>query len=330
MASVSTTMGSLSYENETTLYPMYDSPSPPLFGKIILSVICVFGLAGNVLIICQFGRCRALRTAPNMFIINLAVSDLCFMLCLTPVINNMVAHGGEQGYGPKGCFFHAFTTITSATSSLVSMGLIAIARYVSIVIPKKKSLFTWKVCITLCVGCWAYAILIMVPALMGWRRLGWVPKSYHCTYDWAYNMIYNALVFIFAFGLISLIMCFCYYKIYKVFRDSQRRVAGEGGKGSGINKDELRLAIQLLAVFVIYNICWSPYFAMSLFIDPLGEGPEWLYCILLILVFWNSAVNVLVYLYYNRVFRAECLRLLGLEVTNASNSTTDASANTSN
>ena len=288
-------------------------PSPPLFGKIALACVCAFGFAGNILIIFRFTKSRALFNPPNLFIINLALADLSLMFCLGPLINNMVAYEGRQGYGSFGCLFHAVATITAATTSLVTMGLIAFSRYITIVHPRKKALLSWSICGFLSVASWVYAIALLVPAFFGWGHLGWVPKSYHCTYDWTYNMIYNAIIFLFAFGLVSLIICFCYYNIYKVFRESKRRVAGEGAKMKGINKDELRLAIQLLVVFVIYNMTWGPYFITSLFIDPQGQGPEWLYCILLTLVYWNSAVNVLVYMYYNTVFRAESLQLVGIK-----------------
>ena len=79
------------------------------------------------------------------------------------------------------------------------------------------------------------------------------------------------------------------------------------------SRSEIRLAIQLLVIFIIYNICWGPYFAISLFIDPQGEFPEWCYCILLTLLFWNSAVNVLVYLYFNKTFRLECFQAIGVK-----------------
>ena len=300
-------------EISTTYNPHEGSTSPPLFGKIVLSVVCAFGLAGNCLIIIQYIRCRTLRSAPNLFIINLAVADLSFQICLGPLVSNMVAHNGRMGYGELGCTIHAFATVLCAGTSVFSMGLIAVSRYVVIVHPQKKHLLSWRLCGILCGCSWVYTVLIILPALLGWGRLGWAPRSYICVYDWAYNIHYNILGYIFGFFVISATIFYCYYKIFKAFRESKRRVMADGAKGRVIQNDELRLAIQLLVVYAIYNIYWTPYLAMCQFIDPQGEGPEWLYCIFLILVFWNSAVNVLVYLYYNRVFRVECFKLFGLK-----------------
>ena len=303
-----------------------ETATPPLIGTILITSVCTIGLAGSSLIFYQYVKCRALRNPSILFIINLALADMGVLLSMIPAINNMVAHEGRQGYGQKECVLQATITIVSATSSLVTMGLIAISRYVAIVHPQKKFLLSWSVCCPLCMC----SILLTCPALLGWGRLGWLPKQYSCTYDWSYNITYNAVIFIFAFGLVSLAVCWCYFKIYKTFRNSKRRVAGDGAKAKGISRDELRLAIQLLVVFVIYNICWSPYLLVALFIDPHGKGPQWLYVIIVTLAMWNSAVNVLVYLCYNRVFRAECLKLVGVKkATNTSMSHSTASTRTS-
>ena len=140
------------------------------------------------------------------------MADLCFIFCVVPFIDNMVAHNGKQGYGLWGCFLHGFAIVISAAASLVAMGLIAFSRYVFIVHPRKKSFLSWTVCGVMCVSCWRYAILLMVPALLGWGLMGWVPRGYACGYDWLYNM------FVFAFGLVSTFTSFCYYKIYNAVR----------------------------------------------------------------------------------------------------------------
>ena len=311
-----------------TYDPEVDSPSPPLFAKIGMSLIMCCGIIGNSLIIFQFVKSRLLRSAPNMFIINLALADLVLIVCMGPQIHNMVAYGGRQGYGDLGCFCHAFLIVTSAGASLVSMGFIAVSRYLIIVHPQKKILLSWWLCGVLCVCCWVYSILVALPAVFGWGRFAWVRRNYICNYDWTYNMAYNGVVFFFLFGIVSAIMFYCYYNIYKVFRESKQRIAVEGVKGKGPSKDEMRLAIQLLVIFIIYNICWTPYLAISLFIDPIGQRPEWLHCIFIMLAYWNSAVNILVYLYYNRVFRGECLHLARMKINSDSSITVSTSIST--
>ena len=291
--------------------PERDFPSPPLFVKVILPFLCAFGIAGNSLIIFQFVKSRALQNASNLFIINLALADLVVIICMGPQINNILAYGGRQGYGDWACTFHAIIIVISTETSIVTIGLIAFSRYVAIVHHKKKAtLLSWRLCIIMCLLSWVYSALITIPAMLGWGRIGWIQQNYLCTYDWAYNIVYNALLFLFSFGLTYAIMCFSYRKIYQMFSDSKRRIATDESKVNCVSKDELRLAFQLLTIFIIYNLCWSPYLLVSMLIDPHGQGPQWMYGICIILLYWNSSVNVLVYLYYNKVFRAECLRIV--------------------
>ena len=304
--------------------------SPPLFGIVGLSVISACGMVGNILIIFLFVKSQALRNPTNLFIINLAMADMGFLLCVGPLVNNMLVHGGKQGYGTIGCYLHGLMIATTATVSLITMGVIAFSRYLAIVHPTKKSMLSWRVCSVMCIGCWAYPSLTMIPLLFDWARVGWVPRSYTCGYDWSYNTAYNIFLFLFIFGLISVLMFFFYYNIFVVFRASKRRIAGEGRRGKGMSKDERRLALQLLVIFIIYNICWSPFFSMALFIDPNGQGPEWLYGIFLMLLFFNCSVNVLVYLHYNRVFRMEFLLLFGVKPTTELSTTAPSSSGRSN
>ena len=314
-----TTLSELEIESTnqyTTFYPDVDLPLPPLFGIAGISFALAFGLAGNGVIIIQFFRSKALRKAPNLFIINLAVADLGFLLSAVPILNNMVAHEGRRGYGTLACVIHAFAVISTGGTSLVNMGLIAFTRYVAIVHPAKKILLTWKVCGILCICTWIYSMLQMVPAFLGWGRLAWVPQHYTCSYDWTYNMAYNIILFMFHFGIVSAIMCFCYWQIYKVYRQSRQRVTGPSSNVKGPSKTEISLAIQLFVVFVIYNVCWTPFSVVILFIIPKGQGEDWLHCLVLILTYCNSAINVIVYLYYNKVFRAECLYMIGVRFQN--------------
>ena len=52
---------------------------------------------------------------------------------------------------------------------------------------------------------------------------------------------------------------------------------------------------------------------MVVIVNGVGIFAPWVYGMVLIFIYWNSAVNIIVYLYYNSVFRGRCLNLFGLE-----------------
>lgn len=62
-------------------------PLNPLWHAILGFVIGVLGfvsISGNGMVIYIFLSTKSLRTPSNLFVINLAISDFCMMLCMSP------------------------------------------------------------------------------------------------------------------------------------------------------------------------------------------------------------------------------------------------------
>ena len=317
---------------EVTLSPYFIGTIPPLSATVMMAVIEVFGLFGNLLIAKVYLTSKHMRTPSNMFIVNLAVGDFVFLLTCNSTLNTMVKKG-RMLYGTTGCTAVALIIVTMSCVTLMTMGLIAISRFIAIVHPQKKNLLSWGVCCTLSIAMWLYGAILMMPVSTGWGRIGYHQAGWACIFDWSYNFVYNLLIFAATQLLTSVVMVYCYAKIYWVFRQCKKRVAGEKSKEKGPKKEEIRLALQLLVVFAIYNICWAPYFLVALIIDPNGELPPWVYGAFNCFILWNSSVNVLIYYYYNKVFRAEVLKTFGFKLTDegaSSSSQNTASVTTGN
>ena len=296
---------------------------PPMFAKIGVILVVTFGIIGNGIILKVYVTSKQLRTPSNLFIVNLAIGDLTFLLVSTTTIHTMM-QDGEMLYGETGCKVLAFMIITSAVVSLNTMAVIAISRYMVIVHPQKKHLLSWRTCTITCVFTWLYGSIIMVPTFTGWGRVGYTGVEWTCAFDWSFNVTYSVLVFCFTQGLTSAVMCFCYARILIAFKASKRRVTVKNSiskKEKETNRQDIRLAIQLFVVFAIYNLCWGPYFLIVVLIDPTGRIATWVYGLIYIFVFLNFSVNVLVYLYYNRVFRIQCYKLFGIQMETFGGST---------
>ncbi|XP_061601077.1 melanopsin-A-like isoform X2 [Cololabis saira] len=89
-------------------FPTVDVPDHAHYtiGSVILA-IGITGVAGNLLVIYAFSRSRSLRTPPNMFIINLAVTDLLMCLTQSPVffttsMSRRWIFGEKGAYVPEG------------------------------------------------------------------------------------------------------------------------------------------------------------------------------------------------------------------------------------
>ena len=281
----------------------------PIGGVVVIGCIASTGILGNILILITYLRSRPLRVPHNMFYINLAIADLGFVVFEAQALVNLVQFHGARGWGDTTCFVQGLGLGMNIAVSFYSIGLIAISRYIIIVHPAKKKYMMWWFCTVLCVGCWIAAILLVVPTFTQWARLSWQPRQYVCAIDWKYNMVYSVIVAVAGFGVVSVVMFYSYIRIYLVYRQSRKRVATIGkDTDKGLEK-EFRLALQLFIVYAIYNMCWLPYFVVILFYDVHGQGPTWMYMVLLILGSCNSSVNIVIYLAYNKVFRSECEKL---------------------
>ena len=294
---------------------------PPKFMVYIYACTIAIGICNNAIIIYMFRFKSKLKSPSNLLIVNLAVADAFYLFCVTTTATTMFFYGGRKFFGDIGCKALAVATILSAGGSLLTMGLIAVTRYIAIVHPQKKHLLTWNRGIGLCIYPWIHVTILIVPGVTGVGRIGWHAPSWICTVDWLYNILYNIIVFICSQGLSSGLMLFCYSQIYMAYKKSKQRVAGDSSGQGGVKKEEIRLAIQLVVIFAIYNICWSPFFVFNVFVFPHGDGPPWLYAVNILLLAINSSVNIFVYLYFNRTFRNECFSIVGIKIETSVSST---------
>ena len=83
--------------------------------ELIISKPCLYAgsaaTTGNYMVLRIFCRYDSLRTAPNMLIMNLAVSDFPLMVCLLPEAICNFFTGGAWKFGETACQIHAFTGI---------------------------------------------------------------------------------------------------------------------------------------------------------------------------------------------------------------------------
>lgn len=92
-----------------------------------------------------------------------------------------------------------------------------------------------------------------------------------------------------------------------IFSESQGRTAN--GSESKRLADETRLAIQLLFIVVVFVACWTPYL-MTNVLGLTDTVPVWLSNLFVVSIEFNAAVNPIVYLAYNRIYRHEVRRIV--------------------
>lgn len=189
------------------------------------AAITVLGLFLNLIVILVIKRKWKKRTANDCFILNLALSDLLFTLCIPADIYGLLV---KRPYTQVFCkIFPPFSTVTYDLSvcTLTSM---AIERHGVILQPLKPKVSKKSICIWLA-AIWFVSWLCVLPYAI-------VNKSgeMYCEEDWPslkYRQVYTVTLFVMQYFLPLMIIGGCYMKI-GLYLAEQTKPGDSGEKAS--------------------------------------------------------------------------------------------------
>ena len=124
---------------------------------------------------------RNLRTIPNAFFLNLAVSNILLTLSQLPILSNTIARG-EWNLGERLCHFSAYLDIVLFSSNLFTLTAIGVNRYFKIVKPNRYgNVFFRKSVIFMVVFIWCLAITLCSGPFSGWGKYQFIPPKSLCS-----------------------------------------------------------------------------------------------------------------------------------------------------
>uniref|UniRef100_A0A3B5PUP4 Opsin 4 n=1 Tax=Xiphophorus maculatus TaxID=8083 RepID=A0A3B5PUP4_XIPMA len=255
-------------------FPTVDVPDHAHYtiGSVILA-IGITGVLGNFLVIYAFSRSRSLRTPANMFIINLAVTDLLMCLTQSPVFFT-TSINKRWIFGEKGCELYAFCGALFGICSMITLMVIAIDRYFVITRPLTSiGVLSRKRALLILLAVWAYSLGWSLPPFFGWSA--YVPEGLLTSCTWDYMTFtpsvraYTMLLFIFVFFLPLFIIIYCYVFIFRAIRSTNRAVGKLSSSRDAVKsfhrlQNEWKMAKIALIVILLYVVSWSPYSAVAL------------------------------------------------------------------
>ena len=123
------------------------------------SLLIVIGAAGNLLVVYAVVRQPAMRTVRNVFIINLAVSDLLLCIVTMPLtMMEVLSNTWQLGNSPFLCKMVGGLQAVSIFVSTMSIAAIALDRYQLIVYPTQSS-FQRAGALTILIAIWAVRLV---------------------------------------------------------------------------------------------------------------------------------------------------------------------------
>uniref|UniRef100_A0A3Q3W7N7 Type-1 angiotensin II receptor n=1 Tax=Mola mola TaxID=94237 RepID=A0A3Q3W7N7_MOLML len=284
----------------------------------------IIGMVGNSMVVAVIYCYMKLKTVANIFVLNLAVSDLTFLITL-PMWATFTATGYHWPFGGFLCKASAGLVIFNLYTSIFFLTALSIDRYLAIVHPVRSRRFrTVTYAHITCVVIWLFAFVLSVPSALT-RDVHNISNSNTTVCGFLHPTIENQMrlkELLLAISLMKsllgflipfLIIITCYCLIGRALL-GMRHIQ----KSSRSRDDEV---LRMLAAAVLaFFLCWVPHQVFHLMqvltqlilrencaiLEIIDTAMPFTICI----AYFNSCVNPIVYGFVGRNFRKNLLRLL--------------------
>ncbi|XP_065279535.1 melanin-concentrating hormone receptor 1 [Emys orbicularis] len=274
----------------------------------VCGIICLFGIAGNSMVIftvvkkSKFHWCH---NVPDIFIINLSVVDLLFLLGM-PFIIHQLRGNGIWHFGETMCALITAMDANSQFTSTYILTAMSIDRYLATVHPISSSSFR-KPFVTTLVICllWGFSFISITPVWLYARLIPFPGGTVGCGIrlpnpetDLYWFTLYQ---FFLAFALPFVVIVAAYAQILRHMKSS---VAPASQRSVRLRLRRVtRIAI---AICLVFFICWSPYHLLQLIQLSISHPSlifYYTYTATISLGYANSCLNPFVYIVLCETFR---------------------------
>uniref|UniRef100_T1JJB5 G-protein coupled receptors family 1 profile domain-containing protein n=1 Tax=Strigamia maritima TaxID=126957 RepID=T1JJB5_STRMM len=279
---------------------------------LLYTIIFTVGIFGNVLVCYVVIRNKNMQTVTNVFITNLALSDV--LLCVlgvpfTPLysfLNNWI-------FGEVLCHLVSYSQGVSVYISTLTLTSIAIDRFFVIIYPFKPRM-KLTTCFSIICSIWLFAVVATLPYGIFMKLIEERGTSY-CTEDWPgekSRQIFGGCTTILQFIVPFIIMTFCYIRVSLKLQDRAR--AKPGAKSS--RKEEIdrerkrRTNRMLIGMVAIFGCSWLPLNLVNLLNDLWIDIAGWkffYFCFFIAhaIAMSSTCYNPFLYAWLNDNFRKE-------------------------
>lgn len=282
---------------------------------LVTFCLMVLGACGNALVFIAVWKDKSLRTIPNVFVVNLAMTDFLFCVAVLP-LTSIAFMKGEWKLGVHGCNLQGLMFGTVLNATLVTMTTISINRFILIRHRTMyRSVYTKTKVKCIVAGIWCYAVVVASRPFYGVGKFAFNSYNAFCSIDKnpkSSSRISLLVAYVALYANIIIIMR-CYIGIYRTVRQHRRQINSnqETEHTHGNNSQELRrevgedinIAKTLFVVICLFGICWFPTAVAGIIVAFGATIPGIVQELLMLSVCLASVANPFVYAVRNRRFR---------------------------
>uniref|UniRef100_A0A671Y9E3 Neuropeptide FF receptor 1 n=1 Tax=Sparus aurata TaxID=8175 RepID=A0A671Y9E3_SPAAU len=284
-----------------------------IIAYFLIFLLCI---VGNTLVCLIVAENRRMRTVTNLFILNLAISDLLVgIFCIpTTLVDNLIT---GWPFSNTVCKMSGFVQGVSVSASVFTLVAIAVERFRVIVYPlqPKPTVFVAKAAILLI---WVLAVLIMCPAASA-LTVDTVPFHYMVYNDdfnhtfplyTCYENFTNPRMSKVYTAVLLVLIYLVPLSVITVMYSSISPVGGRRGGPPTISQKKIRVIKMLIVVALLFILSWLPLWTLMMMTDYAGLDRDqldlltsYIFPFAHWLAFSNSSVNPIIYGYYNENFK---------------------------
>nr|XP_022321008.1 cholecystokinin receptor type A-like [Crassostrea virginica]XP_022321009.1 cholecystokinin receptor type A-like [Crassostrea virginica]XP_022321010.1 cholecystokinin receptor type A-like [Crassostrea virginica]XP_022321011.1 cholecystokinin receptor type A-like [Crassostrea virginica]XP_022321012.1 cholecystokinin receptor type A-like [Crassostrea virginica] len=286
---------------------------------VLYSIVFFVGLLGNIFVIITVFHYKHMRTLTNVFLVNLAISDLLVVLFCIPITLGTSVYK-DYVYGIGMCKLTSFLQGSAISVSSLSLLTISINRFIAIHRPlRARIIFSKRRVYFVIVAIWCMSFSVFVPLLVvnEIQNTG-IPSFFNrriCSEKWDQpngKKSYDIMVFICIFLIPMLAMVFSYTKISLVLWRTQDKAITQTRR---VILQRRRTVKLLICVVVIFCVCWLPYNITNIWLEfEVSQAglvvSTQVYPLLQLLGISNSAINPICYCMMSSGFQKAFLRLI--------------------
>ncbi|XP_035679048.1 G-protein coupled receptor 54-like [Branchiostoma floridae] len=314
--------------SEDTLRMTMDAYVAP----VLFSIPLLVGATGNALVIYVVARFSEMRTVTNYYIVNLAITDLSFLLCCVPFSAANYALPSWI-FGRVLCKLINYLMQVTTQATCITLCIMSVDRFCAIVYPLRSLRFRRKrVAVIVNAITWLVSFLTAIPVCIfhDLTRFNWYGFRTYCRPAWpskawedGYMIFTIAFTYVLPLIICSVTCSLVVKRLHSRFRRSESRPQHH-------EVQTRRITRMVVGVVIVFLVCWLPNHVINMwrYIHIKNKFSPALYygkMVALFLIYCNCALNPFIYTLIGENFRNCLKQIVSRTSSNSSSQSTKLS-----
>lgn len=293
--------------------------------QIFYGLVCIVGLCGNTLVIYVVLRYSKMQTVTNLYILNLALADECFLVGIPFLI--VTSAKGDWIFGNTMCKIYLTTTSINQFTSSIFLTVMSADRYIAVCHPISSPRFRTNVIArVVSLTAWATSALLMVPVFMYAATITKETGGQNCNIFWPFDddddslsdgprhIINDQTAFTFYSFVLGFAIPLLLILVFYILVIIKLKTVGPKNKSKEKKKSHRKVTRLVLTVITVYILCWLPYWItqLALIFTPPGHNQDNVMVAVMLLAgclsYSNSAMNPVLYAFLSENFKKSFMK----------------------